>query len=270
MSVQRASHIDLYCVGAPGLVTQNVLIPIPGVHCNTRNRVNIRMRDQTGTRNRQRNLFRTLAACFLGLVVIVKPGSTRAAETNAEPFTFSKTDSGLWRGAVGDGLREGAHELDFVAGAGMGVRILETRAHDWGFGALDYGWVFTDVVADNHWFRGNWELIGEVFGGEQFRPEAAYFVGGGPHLRYDFATGHRWMPFLDLGAGATATDIRDGDISTTFEFNLQAGAGAHFFLRDNLALTVQARFIHFSNAGIKFPNLGVNALTGLVGISWFF
>ena len=175
-----------------------------------------------------------------------------------------------WRSGIGDGLREGAHELDVVAGAGMGVRILETHAHDWGFGAVDFGWVFTDVVGDGHWYRGNWELIGEVFGGEQFHPEGAYFAGGGPHLRSDCATGHRWMPFLDLGAGATATDIRDGDISTPFEFNLQAGAGAHFFLRDNLALTVQARFIHFSNAGIKFPNLGVNALTGLVGVSWFF
>jgi hypothetical protein len=88
--------------------------------------------------------------------------------------------------------------------------------------------MFTDVVGQDHWFRGNWELVGEIFGGEQFHPDAAYFVGGGPHLRYNFAAGHRWVPFLDLGAGATATDIRNSDISTTFEFNLQAGAGAHF------------------------------------------
>jgi hypothetical protein len=75
---------------------------------------------------------------------------------------------------------------------------------------------------------------------------------------------------VDLGAGVTATDIRSGDISTTFEFNLQAGAGAHYFVAKNLALTAQARFIHFSNAGIKFPNLGVNTITGLIGVSWFF
>jgi hypothetical protein len=171
---------------------------------------------------------------------------------------------------VGEGFRKGAHELDVVAGAGFGVRILENHAHDLALGAIGFGWMFTDVVADDHWFRGNWELLGELFAGGQFRPDSAYFVGGGPHLRYNIATKHRWVPFLDLGAGATATDIRNGDISTTFEFNLQAAAGAHVFLRDNLALTLQARFIHFSNAGIQFPNLGVNTLTGLVGLSWFF
>jgi len=193
-----------------------------------------------------------------------------ALADDPQPEPMVKPSESLWRGTAGDGFPKGTHELDVVAGAGMGVRILENHAHDWVFGALDFGWIFTDVVGQDHWFRGNWELIGEVFGGEQFHPDAAYFVGGGPHLRYDFAPGHRWVPFLDLGAGATATDIRNGDISTTFEFNLQAGAGAHFFLTDHLAMTLQARFIHFSNAGLEFPNLGVNVLTGLVGVSWFF
>jgi lipid A 3-O-deacylase len=185
-------------------------------------------------------------------------------------LVLSHSTNSIWRAGPGDGFRKGAHEFDAVAGAGLGVRILENHRHDWAIGMLDLGWIVSDVVAEDHWYRGNWELLGELFGGEQLQPESAYFVGGGPHLRYDFAAGHRWVPFLDLGAGATATDIRDEDISTTFEFNLQAGAGAHYFLKDNLSLTLQARFIHFSNAGMKFPNLGVNTLTGLVGLSWFF
>jgi opacity protein-like surface antigen len=204
---------------------------------------------------------------LLSLLILVTTGVAFADETQ---LTIEKPQAGRWKDEVGNGLRKGAHELEVSAGAGLGVRILETHAHDWGFGAIDFGWVLSDVVADEHWYRGNWELLGEVFGGEQFHPETAYFVGGGPHLRYNFATGRRWMPFVDVGAGATATDIRDGDISTTFEFNLQGGAGVHYFLRDNLALTAQARFIHFSNAGLRFPNLGVNTLTGLLGVSWFF
>lgn len=212
----------------------------------------------------------TRTASALMVLSLLGPASEALhAEDTQSQLTYSSKTS-IWRNGPGEGFRAGAHELDAVAGAGFGVRILEYHTHDWGMGALDYGWVFTDVVADDHWYRGNWELIGEVFGGVQYRPDEAYFVGGGPHLRYDFAPGHRWVPFLDLGAGATATDIRSGDISTTFEFNLQAGAGAHYFFRDNLALTFQARFIHFSNAGIKFPNLGVNTLTGLIGVSWFF
>jgi lipid A 3-O-deacylase len=73
-----------------------------------------------------------------------------------------------------------------------------------------------------------------------------------------------------VGAGATATDIRNGDLSTTFEFNLQAGVGTAFFLQKDLAATFQYRFIHLSNAGIQFPNLGVNNSTFLLRLSWFF
>jgi len=64
--------------------------------------------------------------------------------------------------------------------------------------------------------------------------------------------------------------IRNGDLGTTFEFNLQAGAGTHFFVQKDLALTFQYRFIHLSNAGMEFPNLGVNTSTFLLGFSWFF
>jgi len=201
---------------------------------------------------------------LLTAAILAVAGNAPAAESE------ESNPPSLWRTGVGEGFRAGTHELDAAVGAGFGARILENNAHDWAMSALDYGWIFTDVVGSDHWYRGNWELLAELFGGGQFRPEAAYFIGGGLHLRYDFAAGHRWVPFLDLGAGVTATDIRSGDISTTFEFNLQAGAGAHYFLRDNLALTAQARFIHFSNAGLQFPNLGVNTLTGLIGISWFF
>jgi lipid A 3-O-deacylase len=148
--------------------------------------------------------------------------------------------------------------------------ITSIRAHDWVIGSLQYGWIFSDVVGETHWWRGNWELLAQLFGGEQTYPSSAYFIGCGPLIRYDFAAGRRFVPFLDFGGGAAATDIRDGDLSTTFEFNLQAGAGAHLFVRDNLALTFQYRFMHLSNAGIKFPNLGVNNSTFLLGVSWFF
>lgn len=176
-----------------------------------------------------------------------------------------------WRGDIGEGFAKGAHEFDFAAGGGIGLAVLNSVGHhDWVIGAVDYGWVFSDVVAPKHWWRGNWELLADLFGGWQFRPEGAYFIGAGPHLRYDFATGHRWVPFIDGGAGVSATDIREPDLSTTFEFNLQAGAGIHYYLKNNLALTLQWRFIHLSNAGIKYTNLGVNSSTFLLGLSHFF
>ena len=126
------------------------------------------------------------------------------------------------------------------------------------------------VVGDDHWYRGNWELRGELFSGAQFSPSTESLVGLTPHLRYNLATGTRWVPFADLGAGVSATSIGPPDLSGTFEFNLQANTGVNWFVRDNLALTFEAGYMHLSCAGIHPPNQGLNCVKGLVGITWFF
>ena len=177
----------------------------------------------------------------------------------------------LWKSDSPKGFSGGTQELNLSLGAGFGMAVITSpRTHDWALGALEYGLIFTDPVGADHWYGGNWELVAELFGGEQFYPSTAYLVGIAPLLRYDFAASRRCVPFIDFGVGPTATDIRDGDLSTTFEFNVQGGAGAHFFLTDKLALTFQYRFFHLSNAGFKFPNLGANNSTFLAGLSWFF
>jgi len=42
------------------------------------------------------------------------------------------------------------------------------------------------------------------------------------------------------------------------------------FVKDNVAFTLEYRFIHLSNAGMDVPNQGVNDSTGLLGVTWFF
>ena len=215
-------------------------------------------------RSRQMGLFLLLATCAAGREV-----RGLAQESTNSPLAAPLP--GLWKTETAEGFNKGAHELELLAGVGIGTPIIHgEHAHDWVLGSLQYGWVFTDVLAPDRWHRGNWELLAHFFGGEQFNPSHAYLIGAAPLLRYNFAPGGRWVPFIDFGAGVTATDIRDGDLSTTFEFNLQAGAGTHFFLRKDLALTFQYRFIHLSNAGIDFPNLGVNTSNFMLGLSWFF
>lgn len=126
------------------------------------------------------------------------------------------------------------------------------------------------TVGVGHFYRGNWELRGELFGGSQFAPTSDSVVGLTPHLRYNFATGTRLIPYFDLGAGVTATSIGPPDLSNTFEFNLQATLGTHWFICDNLALTLEARYLHMSCAGISNPNRGLNTVLGTVGLTFFF
>ncbi|MGH7866623.1 MAG: acyloxyacyl hydrolase, partial [Candidatus Dormibacteraceae bacterium] len=109
--------------------------------------------------------------------------------------------------------------------------------------------------------------------GMQYHPDVdtdGWFIGLTPHLRYNFATGTRWVPFVDAGAGVTAMGISAPDVSGTFEFNLQASTGVRYFLRDNLALTSEVRYMHFSCGGLHSPNLGINTVAVLFGVSWFF
>ncbi len=183
----------------------------------------------------------------------------------------SSDRASIWDSGVGNGFRHNAMELEFLLGAGYGVPIFGSQGwHDWAVGFVEFGWVFTDVLGRGRWYRGSPELLLDIFGGFQFEPDHAYLAGGTPLLRYNFATGTRWVPFINAGAGATSTDIRDGDLSSRFEFNIQVGGGTHYFLRDDLAFTVQYRFIHLSNAGMSIPNQGINSNTLLVGGSWFF
>lgn len=41
-------------------------------------------------------------------------------------------------------------------------------------------------------------------------------------------------------------------------------------IRNNLALAAEARYLHMSCGGINSPNLGLNTVTGMIGVSWFF
>jgi lipid A 3-O-deacylase len=109
-----------------------------------------------------------------------------------------------------------------------------------------------------------------MFGGEQFSPSDDWCFGFTPHLRYNLATGTRLVPFVDGGAGVTVVGVEQPDLSSTFEFNLQGGTGVHYFVRDNLAVAVEARYLHISDAGIRHPNDGLNGVGGMIGLTWFF
>jgi hypothetical protein len=179
--------------------------------------------------------------------------------------------SRLWDGEIGEGFRSSSETLSLQAGALIGVRILGgSQRHDMVLSSFSYGHMLGETVGRGTWHRGNWELRGELFGGVEYSPSHEWVIGVTPHLRYDFATGSRWVPFADLGAGATATSIRQPDLGNTFEFNLQAAVGTHVFLRDNLALTIEARYVHLSSAGIWSPNLGVNGVLCSVGLAVLF
>jgi len=66
------------------------------------------------------------------------------------------------------------------------------------------------------------------------------------------------------------TDIGGPDLGNTFQFNSQAGIGVNWFVKDNLAIAFEGRYLHISSAGLSMPNDGVNTVGVFLDINWFF
>jgi hypothetical protein len=214
-------------------------------------------------RNRQ-SIPEHLGLAVFGLWLLAGPGGWAQ-----QPVPVP--DKAIWESEAGGGFEPGVHTLTLEAGGAYGVAAFGSRqAHHLALGSVSYGHMLGGVVNEDHWYRGNFEWRAELFGAKQFSPDAGWLVGLTAHLRYNLATRTRCVPFLDVGAGVGATGIGAPDLSNTFEFNLQAGIGVHWFVRHNLAMTAEARFLHVSCAGISHPNLGVNGVMGMIGLTRFF
>lgn len=212
----------------------------------------------------------TAATIWLGTVQAQSQTSPADSASDAV-LTLKPSNTNIWQNGIGEGFKPGIQSVSFETGAGYGVKILGSKEHhDLALASLSYGYMLGSVEGEGHWYRGNWEFRGELFSGAQFSPTDDWLVGLTPHLRYNFATGTRWIPFVDVGAGVSATSIGAPDLSHYFEFNLQAATGVRWFIRDNVALSIEARYLHMSCAGLSSPNLGLNNVNGMVGISWFF
>ncbi|MDH1265340.1 acyloxyacyl hydrolase [Pseudomonas sp. GD03944] len=77
-----------------------------------------------------------------------------------------------------------------------------------------------------------------------------------PVFVYEFA-GQTVKPYIEAGIGVAAfssTELEDNDLGSSFQFEDRIGAGLRFAGQE-----VGIRAIHYSNAGIKKPNDGVEA-----------
>ena len=132
----------------------------------------------------------------------------------------------------------------------------------WGVG-------ISDPLGDRNWYRGNFELLLEGTFLYMFEPKHGIAGGLAPVFRYNFLTGTRIIPFLQVGAGVIALDADLERQADGLSFILQSGLGLHFFVSQSTALTGEWRFHHISNAGIQNRNAGINSSLFMLGITFF-
>lgn len=171
-----------------------------------------------------------------------------------------------------EGFQSGTWHLGVMTGGTDTVKIFANRAPDVQFVPLFFqvGYTVTDVHGPFP-VRGSLEVIFEPTLLFVAHPETE--VGGGANLlfRYNFVTGTRWVPFFELGVGIIDVDLHvPRDLNSEFNFTILGGPGLNYFLTDNLALVGQVGLHHISNAHRKSPNVGVNSVMGLLGVSYYF
>src|SRR5262245_51977895 len=107
------------------------------------------------------------AARPLAMAVLVWVGMTsnsHAAEATNQPA--SGQGASIWEAGVGEGFRRNALAINLSTGPGLGVIFGDERRHDWWMGTVDVEWILSDIVGKEKWYRGNWEIAFEVFGGQ--------------------------------------------------------------------------------------------------------
>ena len=121
-------------------------------------------------------------------------GRSDATSTNDTAGVELKSQANqLWEAGMGEGFRSSSETLSLQAGPLFGVHILGgTHWHDMVLSSLSYGHMLGETVGRGCWYRGNWELRGELFGGVEYSPSNQWVLGVTPHVRYNFATGTRW------------------------------------------------------------------------------
>ena len=132
-----------------------------------------------------------------------------------------------------------------------------------GIGVADFG-------KDEDWYRGTLELIVEGTLVFNTNPRFGYAVGGGLTLRFNLLAGRRVVPYVDGSFGIVHMDYDLKGQSDGLNFSSGAGLGVHWFVGERWSLKPEIRWQHYSNAGLRLPNQGINAVAFLIGTSYFF
>lgn len=123
-------------------------------------------------------------------------------------------------------------------------------------------------VVGPSWLRGRWAWQPELFLALFTHPYVRPILGLTPlQFRCTLEPLGRWSPYGLLGAGVLYANVNREETSGDLNFNLQGALGLQVALSKDVALLVEYRHIHLSNAGLHEENSGLNTHTFLAGLS---
>jgi hypothetical protein len=166
-------------------------------------------------------------------------------------------------------IEQGANELQIWTSGGHSVSGGRRDTGIWNAG-LRYGWVLTDSHGPG-FLAGRFEYaIDAVPMYLIFQPAGTvYGVGINPiNLKWNFATDGRFHPYVELGGGTLFTTEKVPRNTSKVNFTPSAAIGTHL-LGPKYAWTIEARYLHISNAGLGDFNPGINTFEVRLGLGKF-
>lgn len=144
-----------------------------------------------------------------------------------------------------------AQAVDFTAAVGQSgdSTMVYRLGAQWNW---DKSWFASDVGR----LTGYWDAAYTFWDGDE--TSSNHSLSFSPVFVYEFA-GETVKPYLEAGIGVAAfenTELESNDLGSSFQFEDRIGAGLRFSGQE-----IGIRAIHYSNAGIKQPNDGVEAYT---------
>ncbi|HTL61857.1 MAG TPA: acyloxyacyl hydrolase [Nitrospira sp.] len=170
-------------------------------------------------------------------------------------------------------LTVGTQEIGLLAGYLLPHRLTDKSTTKQSGPAFMPSWamVLTDP-AGPRWLRGQLMFGAEIVYIQFQEPVLTHGVGFAPKIKWLFEGTGRLRPYVEFAGGPFYTDLA-GQIpeeSSRFNFVLSAGGGLSWYVTSQLALNVGYRFLHISNAGTRYPNLGLNSSLPFGGFSFNF
>lgn len=170
-------------------------------------------------------------------------------------------------------LTVGTQEISLSAGYLLPHRLTDQHSTKQSGPAVMPSWamVLTDPIGWR-WIRGQLMLGAEIVYIQFEEPELTHGVGFTPKIKWMFEGTGRLRPYIEFAGGPFYTDLggRIPEESARFNFILTAGGGLSWFFTPQWSFNVGYRFHHISNAGTRYPNLGLNSSLPFGGFSFYF
>lgn len=116
--------------------------------------------------------------------------------------------------------------------------------------------------------KGETEFLAETFINTVISPDSNVEVGFDLLVKYAYPVTDRINPYFLAGGGVMFMTQHTIEQSTQYNFIPQLGCGVSYDLKENMAIDLEYRYRHLSNADIKLPNDGINVNMFLIGVTY--